>query len=293
MAGSLQVIFWDVQHGNAVYVRTPNDRHIVIDLGVGSWDDNNTIFSPLLHLRNTWGVNQLDYVVVTHPHRDHIDDILNFDLLSPKVFARPKHITNEEVMRGVRQQDKPKFDKYCEINNRYNTPISHDSLDNTSNPDNWGGLSITSFIPSTCDKNNFNNHSIVVVLEYLNTKIVIPGDNEKCSLDELMQNSAFKDAVKNSEILLAPHHGRESAYHPDFVTLVNPLLTIVSDGSICDTSANGRYGQKSRGWEVRKKSKYEFQKRYCLTTNSDGEIFVNIEPPNDAQYKSLLAVSIK
>lgn len=50
MENALEMVFWDVQHGHATYLKTPNGRHIVIDLGIGSWDDNNQIFSPLLHL---------------------------------------------------------------------------------------------------------------------------------------------------------------------------------------------------------------------------------------------------
>lgn len=99
---------------------------------------------------------------------------------------------------------------------------------------------------------NLNNYSIVVVLEYAGIKIVIPGDNEKSSLDELMERKDFKDAVSNAYILLAPHHGRESGYNSDFVSLVNPSLTIISDGKYCDTSANKRYSQNSSGWEVYK-----------------------------------------
>lgn len=293
MSNSLEIVFWDVQHGHCTYLKTPNGRHILIDLGIGSYDDNNTTFSPILHLKNKWGVRQLDYVGITHPHLDHIDDILNFDQLSPKVFCRPNHITNAEVMEGVREQDKDKFKKYCEINDRYNGQISEDSQDNIRNENNWGGVKVQIFSPTTCDKTNFNNHSIVYVFEYLKTKIVVPGDNEKCSFEELMKWDSFKEAVKYSEILVAPHHGRESGYYDEFVDLVNPLLTIVSDGRFCDTSANGRYSAKSRGWEVLKKSKGERTTRKCLTTNSDGEVFASIYPSSDIQYKSILSVSIK
>jgi competence protein ComEC len=122
--------------------------------------------------------------------------------------------------------------------------------------------------------------------------VVIPGDNEKCSFEELMQRSDFKEAVRNSDILLAPHHGRESGYYHDFVSLVNPRLTIVSDGRFCETSANGRYSQKSRGWNIYKENgSKEF--RRCLTTNTDGEIFVNFGYSSDPNFKNFLNVRTK
>jgi len=267
------VLFWDVQHGHATYIKTPNNRHIVVDLGTGDYSGNNLGFSPLLHLKNNYGIKQLDYVIITHPHLDHIDDILNFDLLSPRVLNRPKQLTNEEVMEGVQEKDREKFEKYCEINNRYNTPINEDSYDNTRNPDNWGGMKIITFTPTSCNHSNFNNHSIITVIEYADIKIVIPGDNEKCSFDELMNLPSFTSAIKNADILLAPHHGRESGFYIDFVNLVNPRLTVVSDGRFSDTSANGRYTAKSRGWTVHKRTGGTIERK-CLTTNSDGEVLI-------------------
>jgi beta-lactamase superfamily II metal-dependent hydrolase len=274
MAQDSTVVFWDVQHGHSTYIKTPNNRHIVVDLGTGDYSGKNIEFSPLRHLKYNYGVQRLDYVFVTHPHLDHINDILNFDLLNPKVFNRPRQLTNEEVMRSVQEKDREKFEKYCEVNDRYNTPIDDTSFDNISNPDNWGGLKIQSFLPKTCDHNNFNNHSIVVIIECASSKIVIPGDNQKCSFDELLASASFLSAIKDADILLAPHHGRESGFNIDFVNQVNPKLTIVSDGKFCDTSANARYSAKSSGWTVNKKNgKSEVRK--CLTTNSDGEVLVN------------------
>lgn len=103
-----------------------------------------------------------------------------------------------------------------------------------------------------------------------------------------MERKDFKDAVSNAYILLAPHHGRESGYNSDFVSLVNPSLTIISDGKYCDTSANKRYSQNSSGWEVYKNG--TSSNRKCLTTNSDGEVYVEFGYDNN--QKRFLSVNI-
>lgn len=291
MATRCEVVFWDVQHGHMTYIKTPNNRHIVIDLGTGDYSKDKVAFSPLLHLKNKYGVNQLDYVIITHPHLDHIDDILNFDELNPKVFRRPKQLTNEEVMERVIERYRAKFEKYCEINNRYNQPVSSDSNDSISNPENWGGLELKSFNPSTCNHNNFNNHSIVSIIKHAEIKIVIPGDNEKCSFDELMEKEDFVEAISDADILLAPHHGRESGYNDEFINAVNPRLTVVSDSKYCDTSANARYTAKSRGWKVHKTSNGNSRERKCLTTATDGEVVAHFGYQDDG--KRFLYVKIK
>lgn len=271
---NVEIVFWDVQHGNASYIKSPNNRHIVIDLGTGKYAQNYAEFSPLLYLKRSYGIYQLDYVVITHPHLDHIDDIMNFDILNPKVFKRLMNLTKEEIMRGIRDKDRFKFDKYFEINERYNIPLGEHNPNDPSIPDNYGGLIINGFNSKNCSTSNLNNHSIIMIISYAEMKVVFAGDNESCSFDELLEDSSFISLVKDADVLLAPHHGRAAGYHEDFLNLVNPRLTVVSDGRFCDTSATSRYSKKSRGWEVNKRSGGK-EKRYCLTTRNDGVISVN------------------
>jgi beta-lactamase superfamily II metal-dependent hydrolase len=289
---NVEMIIWDVQHGNAIYVKTPNDKHLVFDLGIGDYSGKNESFSPLATLWYKHGVRKLHYVMVTHPHLDHIDDILNLGPFAPSVFSRPRHIAREDIMKDIRDQDRPKFDKYFEFHNTYIRDIAGTS-DDTSIPDNYGGLKLKFFHTPSLPKDNINNHSLITVLEYSGIKIIVPGDNEFPSLDLLMKQDDFKTTIKDADILLAPHHGRESAYHDEFVTHVNPRLTVISDGSICDTSANPKYSAKSRGWKVWKKGTTNSTDRRLLTTNSDGEIYVSFGPSTDPSFTSFLSVSIE
>jgi len=283
MNNQVEMVFWDVQHGHATYIKSPNGRHIVIDLGTGQYSSKNSTFSPLKHLQYRYGVTQLDYIVITHPHLDHIDDILQFDALNPKVLWRPTLISNQEVMKGVRPNDWNKFNKYCEINDRYNRSISSDDYDSTDNINNWGGLQITGSNAINCSHDNFNNFSRITIVEYAGIKIVIPGDNESESFEELLRDNYFLNKISNADILLAPHHGRESGYNADFVNRIKPKLTIVSDGKKVDTSANSRYSQISSGWEVYKRSGGS-GKRYCLSTNNDGHIVVKFGVDSGSRF---------
>ncbi len=266
----LKIVVWDVQHGHAMYIRTPNGKHIVIDLGIGSYERSSADFSPLLHLKNEWGVSQLDCVIITHPHRDHIDDIFKFDKLTPKTLSRPKHLTEEEIRAGNKEPDKI-IDKYLEISKGYTNPVapSNDPL----LAENNGGAQIQDFTPSSCGTSNLNNHSIVTVISYAQSKMIIPGDNEPPFWDELLKRTDFLNAIKGTDILLAPHHGRESGFSSTLFKHIKPRLTIISDGPFCDTSATNRYAQQTQGWTVRKRSGGR-ETRKCVTTRSDGVIDV-------------------
>ena len=266
---------FDVQLGLAVHVKAPNGKYIVIDLGTGTPASGNT--SPLNKRRGEY----IAYMIITHPHLDHIDDILSFDFNKPKILQRQTSLINDEVMKNVRDCDRAKFDKYCEINNQYNLPVMPQDENYIGNPENYGGLSIQTFYTSECDRSNFNNFSIITVFTLSGVKIVVCGDNETESLCVLMNQKDFRTAVKDADVLVAPHHGRDSAYHSNFVSLVNPRITIISDTAKTAASASDKYTQMSRGWKV------NGTQRKCLTTRNDGNIMVEFGESDDPQYTGL------
>lgn len=270
--GNVKMRVWDVKHGNAIYIRTPNNKHLVFDLGVGDYSEGMDGRSPLETLKSHYKIDKIDYLMITHPHKDHIKDILNLDKLNlgPRILHRPKSVDLDRLLENVSWADTPLFDRYIKLHNDFSVPASQTGT--TANPENYGGVGFKHFSTPTLTE-NINNLSIVTVLQYAGIKVVIPGDNEYKSLEELMKREEFKNAIKNCDILMAPHHGRQSAYHSGFVQHANPRITIVSDGSICDTSANSSYSANSRGWDIHYKGNYIH--RNMLTTNSDGEIYID------------------
>ncbi len=279
MAKLSTMTVWDVQLGLAIHIKAPNGKYIVIDLGTGTYDSCNS--SPLS--KRTF--DTIAYMIITHPHLDHIDDILKFDRNRPMILQRPYSLTNEMVMQGVRDCDREKFEKYCEINDKYNLPVSIYDENYIGNPNNYGGLEIQTFSTNACDYSNFNNFSIITVFRLSNVKVVVCGDNEVESLDILMKRSDFKSAIENADVLVAPHHGRESAYHEEFVSWVKPRITIISDTNKSDASAVDKYMHMSRGWDI------NGRKRYCLTTRKDGNIQVQFGESEDPNYSGVLAIS--
>ena len=269
---TLRLITWNVEHGSAALIQTPNGQQIAIDLGSDAGS------SPLRHMKYQLSIDQLDKVIITHPHMDHIEDILNFDLLCPRILMRPRQLTADDISKGhnnVGPEAVQIYQKYLEIDARYTDPVQ--ALDDPTIATNNGGASITSFSPKNSPKTNLNNHSIVTVIEYQGVKILSPGDNEAPSWEELLADVAFKEAIRNTHVLVAPHHGRESGFHPGLFDHISPVVTIISDGRTVDTSATGGYSTRTGGWNVlRRNGGYENRK--CVTTRNDGTIEAIISP---------------
>lgn len=284
---TLEIVFWDVQHGNATYIKTPNGKHIVQDLGTGSYNENNISFSPLKRLKQKYGVDQLDEVIITHPHKDHIDDIFNFDELHPRILSRPR-IPKDEILKNSREQDRALFEKYIQISDRYSDPV--EPSENPLSQENNGGVKFNIFYPKSQNNSNINNLSSVTVISYADSKIILPGDNESSSWKELIHNPEFQSAIRGADILLASHHGRESGFYPDLFDYFKPKLTIISDGQVCDTTAVDRYRKYCQGWKVFHED-IRSEDRYCLTTRNDGVIIIKIGYRSDT--KPYIQVKIK
>jgi beta-lactamase superfamily II metal-dependent hydrolase len=279
---SLRILIHDVGHGQSVHAFTPAGEVVVIDLGCSG------AFSPLEWLRNQ--TQTIDLLIITHPHGDHIDEILKIKSLGFMVrqLWRPIWLPKEEVYKQNQESYKVKIERYFEISDTYNAPIVAGSR--VGDPAVSGGVSIEQFSASSCGVSNINNHSGVIIFNYSGSKIIIPGDNEPASWNFLKDQSDFQSAVTNADIFMASHHGRSSGYEPALFELFKPSLCVVSDGRAQDTDATSRYSYHATGWTVHKKKDGVSTSRNCLTTRSDG--FIDINLGKNSNERNFLSVTI-
>ncbi len=66
----LDVLFFDIGHGDATLIRTPEGRTILIDTGGRQGENAAARWSVLPFLRR-YGINRIDAVLLTHPDADH------------------------------------------------------------------------------------------------------------------------------------------------------------------------------------------------------------------------------
>ena len=272
----------NVGHGQAIHAFTPNGQSIVIDLGCS--DD----FSPLEWLRGV--TDTIDCLVITHPHGDHIDEILRIGELGLKVrqLHVPRKLTPEEVYRQNQRYYTDKLDAYFRYVAGWSTPIAPDDLVGT--PGASGGFKLSTFCDAGSAPSNINNHSLVVAIEYARSKIIIPGDNEAPSWKALLDNPSFVNSMTGVDVLMASHHGRESGYCADlFAHGRKPNLCVISDGRVQDTDATGRYSYHAQGWKVNSRSGTAAKDRFAITTRTDG--FVHIQGGYNGDQRPFLQVT--
>src|SRR4030042_6903179 len=84
--GKLHINFYDVGQGDAALIETPENHQILVDGG-----PNSTVLSKLSEDLPFYD-KSLDMIVITHPHADHIDGLID-------VFEH--YSVNEILMTGV------------------------------------------------------------------------------------------------------------------------------------------------------------------------------------------------
>lgn len=279
---SLEIFVHDVGHGHSIHAFTPSGHCVVIDLGCSA------DFSPLEWLGKQ--TKTIDSLVISHPHGDHIDEIQLLQAYGFKVrqLWRPKWLTEEEVRKANQKTYAEKLDTYFDLSGGYTRSLDESEV--IGNPSVSGGVTIRQFASDECGRSNINNHSGVVVFDYLGIKVVIPGDNEPASWNALLKNPEFVSAIKGAYVFLASHHGRESGYLSDLFAKdkLAPRLCLVSDGRVQDTDATSRYSAHAQGWKVGSRSSSDRTERSCLTTRSDGTVHIKIgSNPGGASYLSV------
>ncbi|MGN2337970.1 ComEC/Rec2 family competence protein [Clostridium cagae] len=200
----MKVHYIDVGQGDSELIQIGN-QNILIDAGC---NDNKA-----LNYLKSIGVTNLDYVIATHPHEDHIGGmtsvINNFNV---KEFYAPKvnHTTKtfENMIKALQNKGI-----------KLTAPTVGDTL-------TIGNATIQFLAPNSSKYQDLNNYSIVCKLKYGNTSYLFTGDAESLSEGEILA----KQLDISANVLKLGHHGSHSSTSQAFLDKVNPRYAIVSCG---------------------------------------------------------------
>lgn len=182
------------------------DKNMLIDSG--PYSSKNTLIKYL----KSAGIKKLDYVIVTHPHEDHIgnisDIIKEFEIGE---FIAPKISSNSSTYSSMIKNLKSKKLKIIVAKPGYNVDLHSD-------------LKCEILAPNNTIYDNINNYSVVNKLTYKNTSFLFTGDAENLSENEMIQ----KNYNLKANIIKLGHHGSNTASSNEFLKKVNPSVAIIS-----------------------------------------------------------------
>ncbi len=215
---------WDVGHGLCVWIQTPSGQNHWIDC------NKRDEFSPSEHVKKEHGVTKLDYLIISHPDRDHISDLPNL----VKAFGKPVALLRN---RSLPEAEKFKSETlecqtvFKDLDTSYTENVKWGN--SPCNPTVNGGVEVKVAYNDYSEEVTGNNTSVIALYHYANWLFACPGDIEDAGWMRLWsaKQAEFEPLISKSKwrVLVAPHHGRHSGYSQAMMDNINPQLVIISD----------------------------------------------------------------
>jgi len=223
--GQLEMHVLDVGQGDAIALRTPRGRWLLIDAG-RRWDGGDAGRRTVVpYIRRLGG--PVSALVVTHAHDDHIGGAASvIQALSPQVVWEPAFVTPSATYRAT-----------LELLGRTAVPWHR-----VQPGDRWvlDGVEIRVLAPDsiwTAHQNDANETSVVLRVRYGEIVFLLTGDAERAEEEWIVANT--DSALLRADVLKVGHHGSKTSSSELFLDAVRPRLGVVSVG------ANNSYGHPS------------------------------------------------
>jgi beta-lactamase superfamily II metal-dependent hydrolase len=290
----LWIWIFNVGRGFSSFIKTPHNTGVIIDCGIGEkfkpfQDIIKPEFMDLIssdELSYKGQARKLAQVIVSHPHSDHCGEIKSIMQEGVPLLLTTPHSNEKE--RDKKQHvnwelvDNPKDteDNVNYLKRKINIadPPLRPYTEDIKRVIPGYQLKIFFITPKDCEdrlpKDGYtNNLSIVTYISIGNNSILFTGDLMASGCKYLLEmNSEFRNLISNGiSILVAPHHGLESAFCPEFFNLL-PEKKVKYVNVISDKQKPASHDGKTHSSYQSSDFAVGYKGRYSFSTMNDGHI---------------------
>lgn len=249
---AITVHFIDVGQGKSILLEK-NGKGILIDGG----EETNGEFL-LAYLRQAH-IEELEYVIATHPHSDHIGGLIQvLETLKVHEVIMPEAIHTTAT-----------FETFLSV------LLEKDILVTVPTVGDKFGFedSLLTCLSPVKEYPSLNNMSLAMRLEYKNISFLFTGDIEKEAEMSMIEGAEEEVIQLQSTILDAPHHGSDTSNSVEFITHVAPKIVVFSVGK--DNTYNHPHKEVL--------DRYTENGTWILRTDEEGSIVFETDGKNIAR----------
>lgn len=199
----------DVGKADSIYIRC-KDKNILIDAG------ERDIYKTVNEYLRKNNVKELDLLVATHPHSDHIGGI-------PAVIE--EFPVKKFIMPEIKEDIIPTSHSYENLLNALIRKNITAEFLIPSTEFKVGDLSLTIMAPNDY-YDNLNNYSVVIKAVYKNQSFLFTGDAEEASERDMIK----REFDLKSTVLKVGHHGSKTSSSQAFLDKVDAKYAVISVG---------------------------------------------------------------
>ena len=215
VSGTMKVHVLDIGQGDAILIQV-GDSFTMIDTG----DIEHR--PQVVALLKKYGVKELENIILTHPHADHIGGF----------YAIAKEFPIKHVYDNGIEIDSGTYRTYLKIIET--KKIHREVLQKGERLDLGNGAYFDVFAPwkgevlgDSKGHVHQNNNSIVGKLTFGKFSMLMTGDAEKEEEARLIKEQNTK---MSSKVLKVGHHGSNGSSEKDFIRSIRPEIAVISAG---------------------------------------------------------------
>ena len=202
---NFEVVMFEVGEADCHLIKYPyNKNTILIDTGKNEYKIKNEVIPYLKSI----GIKKIDYLIITHGDLDHIGGsitlINNFQVKNVILNKGTFTDLEKELVKNLNKKKIP-----------YQININKINLSNH-----------TIYLLNNTKYNNENDNSIIPYFTYQKYKFLYMGDASITTEDNLLENYN----LNNISILKVGHHGSNTSSSKDFISQINPSISLISVG---------------------------------------------------------------
>ena len=203
---NFEVVMFEVGEADCHFIKYPyNKNTILIDTGKSEYKIKNEIIPYLKSI----GIKKIDYLIITHGDEDHIGGAItlinNFQVKNVILNKGTFTDLEKELIKNLNKKKIP-----------YQININKINLSNH-----------TICLLNNTKYNNENDNSIITYFTYQKYKFLYMGDASITTEDNLLENYN----LNNISILKVGHHGSNTSSSKDFISQINPSISLISVGA--------------------------------------------------------------
>ena len=205
--------FIDVGQGDCSLIKSGN-KYMLIDAG------NISDGEKIAEFLKSVGCNELEYVVATHPHADHIGGM---------AYVINKIKVKNVIMPDIPEKIMPTTKNFVNLLNAVKSSgakvykaqqVDEFELENSK---------VKVFSPKT-DFESLNNMSVVMKITYGKKSFLFTGDMEKEAEYNVLKGLGKNKSDLNCDVLKVAHHGGSTSSTKPFIKEVSPEFAVISCG---------------------------------------------------------------
>lgn len=239
----LRVNFLDVGQGDCIIIELPDGKNMIIDSGQHSKAKN-----AIQTFATDRNITTFDYLLLTHADSDHVDNMSwVIDTYDIKYIFRPNNYSDNNISKDLPSDFNTKTDGGYVVTTKVyanfmvsayaeRCPVEIFNKDSDfTNKLIYGGNEYSytfDFLTPIAERNLIaysdpNNYSPIMMLTFMNKKVMFTGDAEVKMLTEYVET--YGD-INNVDVLKVGHHGSENATTSEFIRAIDPEYAVIQCG---------------------------------------------------------------